>query len=366
MKTKNVKVLLSVAIAVLMAWAFASCKKSSDNPAPVVVSTTALQTAIDTANHYLTVAVEGTAAGDYTVGSKAILQTATTTATTVLNTTTGQTQSGVDVATTNLNTAIAAFKSNRIAPIDPADLIAYYHFDDGSGTTVADASTGKHNGTLTVSTPTIGSGTPNWVADRAGVANKALHFTDGGHVEVPASQDFLPGSITITVWVNLDSSNTSTGIYSDNYIVSQDDYMTYKFQTQSVAKPFFTVASTTAAGTYLNRDTNNAEDGPAGSRPTLYLKRWYHLAVTFTNGAMNFYVNGVLFKAWTDTPGAILPNATPDLFCIGVASSNAFFTANPPVGYTPPHFLGSMDELRMYKTALSAAQIASIYAQEKP
>jgi hypothetical protein len=69
-----------------------ACSKSSSGTTTPPVDKTGLQHVIDSANWYLANTVEGTKPGEYTVGSKANLKTATDAANSVLNAA-GSTQS---------------------------------------------------------------------------------------------------------------------------------------------------------------------------------------------------------------------------------------------------------------------------------
>jgi uncharacterized protein YjdB/endo-1,4-beta-D-glucanase Y len=90
--------------------------------AKIIIDKSALATAISSAQTTYTAAVEGTIEGQYPVGSKAILQTAITAATTV-NANKLATQAQVDQAKTDLLAALAAFKLKVIPPAVISTLI---------------------------------------------------------------------------------------------------------------------------------------------------------------------------------------------------------------------------------------------------
>jgi hypothetical protein len=361
MKTK-VKLVLSLMLVVLVAALFEACSKS-DDPA-VVIDKVALNAAITAASTLQTGAVEGKAAGQYQVGAKATFQTAIDASKTVAASTTA-TQTDVNNAVTALANAVTVFQGKIIAEIDPANLVAYWKFDEGTGTTVADASGNTRTGTLTVGHPTLAGGIPTWVADRKGTAAKALHFTKGGHVLVPANAAFSPAELSLSLWVYIDSLTaaqcTSFGgackngkVYADNYIISQNHYEGYKFQTQDDKYPFFTYKNT--AGNYIN----------TASGTNLNLKRWYHLAVTAKAAQLTFYINGLKIPGNSgDTPvGAMIALTDRWDFVIGQETPNSKTDNN--ITYVLPHMEGSLDDVRVYKTVLTDAQVSSIYQMEKP
>src|SRR4051794_33579866 len=93
-----------------------SCSKSSTTPPPPPTNKANLQKAIDSANWYINNTAEGTKPGQYTVGSKAPLNTAIASATTILDNTTS-TQAQLDNAAANLNAATSTYKGNYISEI---------------------------------------------------------------------------------------------------------------------------------------------------------------------------------------------------------------------------------------------------------
>ncbi len=362
MKSKN-KFMMSIAI--LLSIGFLAACSGDESTDPVIeANKTELNASIVIANALLNNSEEGVQEGQYTVGSKTALQTAVTAATAVANNA-DATQTEVDNTNVNLLAAIDTFEEKLIAPIAAADLIAHWKFDEGTGTSAADDSDNGFTGTLMVGSIYAGGGPiPTWTTDRYGDAGKALAFTKGGHIEVPSNAAFNPTEITISLWVRLDSLNTTdceafggrcnNGIYFDNYLVSQNYWDGYKLQTQEAKKLFATVHADPAI---YDRDTENS---PA----TLVLKEWSHVAMTYIDGELNLYVNGTLAKAWDNTPGAIKTITDRFDFLIGQELPNAKITEDP--GYIINHAECSMDEVRLYKKALTGTQIESIYGQEKP
>jgi hypothetical protein len=330
------------AIMIVASISFSSCKK--DKTTPVV--TTVLADSIAAANTLLTNSVEGIAAGQYQAGSKAALQTTITAVQAILADPTS-TQAAINAAVANLHQAVVLFKTKTIVPIAQANLIAQWTFSEGTGTTVTDATSNHLVGTFKPGYSTIANADgslPQWTADRYGVANRALHFVKGGHIEVPYTSVLVPTEISLSVWVKLDT------VFADNYILSQDSWHCWKFQLQSVSKVFFTVGTTT--GIY---DRDWVADG-------VPLNEWHQIALTYKDGEEDFYYDGALIHTWTDVTGTI-KNADAVDFCIGQEVPN---NISPVITYSPPHFKGSIDDIRIYNKALLASQILSIYNLEKP
>lgn len=364
MKTQSFKFLTMLATVWFAGLMVTSCSDDNKDTTPPV-DKTELNAAIAAAIILHDDAVEGKLAGEYQVGSKSALKSAIDLAQSVADDETA-TATEVANAITALANAVTTFEGKIIAEIDPANLIAYWKFDEGTGTTVTDDSGNSHDGTLTTGHSSLGSGFPTWVADRNGDSGKALHFTKGGHVLVPSNAAFTPAEISVSAWVRLDNVSADLcgsflvdrcrdGAFMDSYIISQNDYNGYKFQTQDDRYPFFTTHIT---DTYVDRAATTAIDKEA----------WYQLAATFKNGEMKFYINGEdVTKAGADgeiPAGAFVTLENRMDFVIGQALPNAEVPSD--ISWTLGHFEGAIDDIRLYKTVLTPSQIQSIYDREKP
>jgi Concanavalin A-like lectin/glucanases superfamily len=340
---------LLFAILIIASISFTSCKKESSST-PVVK--TALADSLTAANALLSGAVEGVAEGQYIRGSKAVLDSAIVAVQAIYNNT-ASTQIEINNAIANLHAAVVLFKTKLVVPIAQSNLIAQWTFSEGSGTTVTDAGPNHFVGTFTEGHAVIpGRGPlPTWTKDRYGVANQALNFTYGGHIEVPFQAALAPAAITISVWVNVDT------IWANNYILSEYWWLGYKFQLQDGNRPFLTVNTTV---NIFDRDWN------VNGLPLDHA--WHHLAVTYQDGTETFYGDGVLIYTWTNVTGT-MANANPQTFAIGQAQPNTLTNvtaANDPSQWGVGYFKGSLDEIRIYNTALTATQITGIYNLEKP
>lgn len=200
-------------------------------------------------------------------------------------------------------------------------LAAWWKFDDGSGSTLTDSGDLALNGTLING--------PTWVS---GQVDGALHFDygDGAYVEVPDSTALRPAQITVATWLNpttLDTAwesaitKTSSGSWSDGWgLASFSD---------SEDKIYFFIN---------NYWTDNAST-------TLPLNTWSHVVGTYDGVAIKLYVNGVL----VDTH----PYSTP------IDSSTSPVQIGDAHGYP---WNGSIDDTKIYNRALSAEEVAALYA----
>jgi hypothetical protein len=349
---KAIKKLMTAGVIMIAVIALmGSCKKSNSSP-NYNANKTALGLQIDSANALYSAAVEGKQAGDYTVGSKAVLKQAIDLANGVKSGT--FTQQQVNNATANLVRAEGAFQTNLIQEISPENLVAYWKFDGDA----ADATGNGHNGALktnyvgTSSTTATDGGTmPILTTDRYGNPNSAYFFNNGAYIEVPYDPSLYPGSFTISCWVK--PQTTSNG----NYIFSIDRWNGFKFQLQGNNFPFLTVSTTSGI--------HDVDDNP-GSVNT---GAWSQLVVTFTNGAINFYINGKLAKMVAISGDLVAPKPIVDL-CIGnelpKSAYNFTDTNNPDYFWGASYFMGAIDDVRLYNKVLSATEVNSLYVMESP
>jgi len=340
-------VYLLFAVSFIAGLTFSSCKKDSSTP----VVKTVLSDSLTAAKTLLTNAVEGVADGQYQKGAKATLQTTVTAIQAIFDDATS-TQTVIDNAVANLHAAVALFRTKTIVPIAQSNLIAQWTFSEGTGTTVADASPNHLSGTLMAGHSVIvGRGAlPVWSTDRYGVANQALNFQHGGHIEVPYNSVLAPAEMTISLWFKADTLGKP-----DNYIISEDWWNGYKLNLQDANKPFFT---------YYNNTNPIDKDWNVNGYTD---KIWHHLVVTLSAGVETYYGDGVLIYTWTDVTGTIhIKN--PQTFVIGQAQPNVItgvLPADDPSQWGVGYFRGSLDDIRIYNKALTATQVKSIYDLEK-
>jgi len=208
------------------------------------------------------------------------------------------------------------------------DLLARWSFNEGSGTTAADASGAGHTGTL--------SGNATCIEGKLG---KALAF-DGatGRVQVPASAALAPADgITVSAWVK---SNGSPGPF--RYIVSKGgngcetgSYGIYTGRSEGIR---FYVANGPTTYTLSSDGGTGVFDG-----------QWHHVAGTYDGSAVHLYIDGVESGFPEPRTG---PIQYPEL-------SSADLFVGHYEGCSGLDFPGAVDDPRIYGRALSAGEIGS-------
>lgn len=295
-------------------------------------------------------AEEGTQPGQYLQGSKAELQNAIDLAQQVRDKDC-VTQNELDNAVVALEQSMEEFMDNLITDVAPNALVAHWLFN-GDAT---DASGNGHDGTVSAGHPEWGAGMPVLAEDRHGNADYCYMFQDGGNIVVPNSPDFIPNSMSISVWMNLYET------WAHNYFFSNDIWHTWKYQVQDANKPFFTahivLDDGSADSAYVDKDSN------AG---VLELDQWYQVVMSYEPGKMVFYINGEKIQEWDDFPSGnfIPPHDGIDL-CIGQALPTDDFDDDMHqwaewLGF----FKGYLDDMRFYNVVLTDAQVKSLYDYE--
>lgn len=350
-----------MATVLLSAGLIASC--DNEDAAPPVVKTD-LISSVTAANLLLSTTIEGVATGNYLKGSQAPLIAAVAAAQAVVDDATA-TQVIVTNANVSLAAAIATYNSLIVVPIDPTNLIGQWTFDQITAATVGavvkDYSGNGRDGAIKAGHAFWGAGVPVLAADRYGIAGKALHFDKGSNVEIPYNTALNPTTMSMSLWAKAD---VNAPIINNQYMVSMNRWNGYKLQFQDSPKAFFTVKATVPGvvdPAYYDRDN---------ASPLVTQGQWWHIVVTFGGGHMIFYLNGVMVKDWDNTPGtAISQSAAPVNLIFGQDLPSTGYSLNeadPNYLNWGGFYIGALDEVRLYKSVLTASQVTSIYEVEKP
>jgi prepilin-type N-terminal cleavage/methylation domain-containing protein len=243
------------------------------------------------------------------------------------------------IVTVNLNSARDKAKtaksvsfSQQIYRALGADAVAAWNFSEASGATLFRDITGNgNNGTCSgITCPTINTG---GVSFSGGNFGNALFF-DGG-------DDYLNGGnntslqvftfITIEAWFNAASF---TNAYST--IIGKDTaYYLY------IPSP----------GTSISFRHSGLGDGWSSASYSLNINQWYHVVVTWDGAKTSIYLDGQ-YVGGEAAAGTI--SSTGSSLAIGDYRAN---------GDASHRFSGLIDEVRIYNTALSSAQIQQHYVQ---
>ncbi len=205
-------------------------------------------------------------------------------------------------------------------------MFAYYPFDQTAGPTITDASGNGRNGTL--------SGTATFPA---GVIGNGLSLpgASGDYVTLPSAFIQTLTNISITVWVNVHADQTWQRVF--DFGSSQNVYM---FLTSHAGGANARFAITTAGNT-MEQQLNATAVLPTGT--------WTHVAIVLGSNGGTLYINGAVV--------ATNPALTLRPTDLGATANNYLGRSQ----FADPYFNGEIDDLRIYASALTAAQITTIY-----
>ena len=207
-------------------------------------------------------------------------------------------------------------------------LIANWKMDEGSGTTLIDASGFGNNASTT--------GSPMWVTGVAGQALKLNGTSQFATVPDNASLD-ITGAITLSAWIKPEK-------FATQYIIKKaigGSTNGYELSLSSSGIVFFRFNQATSGDSYrLNSVTAHPNNGAT----------WMHIAATYDGSSLiKIYINGVENSSKTiTTPASIITNSLA--LAVGAQSDG--------VG----KFQGTIDDVRVYNAALNASEINALAA----
>jgi hypothetical protein len=195
--------------------------------------------------------------------------------------------------------------------------LAYYKFNDGSGTVALDSSGNGFNGTLV--------NAPLWVPGKFGTGLQFNGTTNYVSVTSPALQ--IVGEVTYACWFN------AAGLIGESDIIDHGNFgYTFWYSAANAGISFIQQSATVAA--FAPFPTANA---------------WHHLVGTYRAGNFSIYLDGLLSATYALVPAISYAGSPPLTIGAGIApNSDGFFN-------------GIIDEVRIYNVALSRAQVAKLF-----
>ena len=208
--------------------------------------------------------------------------------------------------------------SLTVSPLKDANLDGYWKFNEGSGTSYADASGNGNSGSVFISAP-------SWTSGKIGNAlsfngsNQAVSFADSATVD-PVS------TWTLAAWIQRSSTGNSHSILEKyDLTAGRGNYA-------------LRIGADNKAIAYVISGTSSANCGTTAT--TIQSGTWYHVAATFDASAdtLKCYVNGVLEA--TNASATLEPfdsTVTAKIGCLGDS-----------VGSCQGAFHGIIDDARIY------------------
>jgi hypothetical protein len=218
-------------------------------------------------------------------------------------------------------------------------VVGYWRLDDGAGSASARDSSGRgNNGVL------IGLNWGNvWGPGRSGTG---LAINAAGWVSVApsASIDSITDRLTMAGWIYFDGVVMDYATLLSREIGSTIQQH-YHLSINSEARP--------------NLFITGANGGTIVTAPSPVVPRtWVHLAATYDGALARLYVNGALVPT---SPGA---GAVSGTFAADTTPLVIGGNGNDATGVPTELFSGRIDEVMLYRRALSADEIGRIFAGE--
>jgi len=233
-------------------------------------------------------------------------------------------------------------KENYSVP-DDSDCVLLLHMDEGSGSTTYDASGEGHDGTLI--------NTPTWTdTSFRGEAGTSIDFNGTTElITCPDDADYsFAGDVPFSVecWFNVDDIVSDQQLVNKNDDNAQREWMLYL----ASGIPRFILTLQNSWGDRIGRIINSA----------VTANQWYYICATYDGSksadGMNIYLNGVA----SDTDN--YNGGTYTGMTAGTSTVN--IGANKNGGAYTSYFDGEIDEVRIHRRELSAAEIAARYRSE--
>lgn len=214
------------------------------------------------------------------------------------------------------------------APPQPAALIAHFQLDGDARDAM-----GRVDGTLVGTRPG---------EDRAGDPAGALAFSGRDHVSLGVRTE--PEQISIAAWIRPARAQKAQPIFSK------------WSEPQARREQYLEVGLDRSGRVVLALPNGSRLKGSVASRQPIPSNRWVHVAATFDGERAALYLDGAPagqaeLDAYPSAPGPVLLGARPD------ASGRRARSA--------PLFEGRMDDLRIFRGALSADEVA-VLARTEP
>lgn len=203
--------------------------------------------------------------------------------------------------------------------------VAYWKLDEANSGIVSDH-VGSNNGSPFGSTLVFGN---------SGVKGKAVSFGGSGCLRIPANSKFNSQIITAMAWVKTGNTLIQNILsFYNNPAVPGADVNGWAVVLTSVGKLSFWNGNS-----FFNSNTSSLNDG-----------NWHHVAAVANNTSLDLYIDGALDRSHTIVP-------------IAAYTGPGAIAAD---GECAQKFIGSIDEVAVWNTSLTAQDIQDVYNEQKP
>jgi hypothetical protein len=235
---------------------------------------------------------------------------------------------------------------------DP-DLVLWYKFDESSGSSATDAAAlggTARNATLT----NVSSGTATF-STMAKVGTHALALngsssTVGAYASLPSLQTLVPGAMTIALWVYVTKDQGWQRVFDfgKSPASGSTNPLVYMFVTTHQNQ--VTPASLRFAISTTGNGNEQVIDMTTPSVPTS--NSWHHVAVTLAAGSP---YTGTLYLDHV----AVGSNAAMTIHPVDLGATDKNYLGRSQFA-SDPYLGATLDDFRVYRRALTAAEIAAL------
>ncbi len=184
------------------------------------------------------------------------------------------------------------------------------------------------------------NGTDSSTVDGIGIIGRCRIFNPNNRsfITIPAARQFnITANITLSAWVKIDSLTTKW-----ETIIAKGDN-TYRLHVNTASK--------TAYFSMSDSDTANFGYEDAGGTTVLSDNAWHLVTGVFDGTVMRLYVDGVLESTRNSSKPCLI--------------NNLDITIGDNIPRTPRFFFGSIDEMRVLRTAVDKDWVRLCYMNQK-
>lgn len=195
-------------------------------------------------------------------------------------------------------------------------------------------------------------GSPAFTSDRKNVANAAIQLNGNGQYFyfLDNAQLRPTAALTVSFWIRANAINDRMQLYNKSRFNDN-----YGEQYSSLIKP-----ADSGGGITINTDIKQNSNcvksigwqtfAVTSNLPVI--NQWRHIVFTYSGRTARMYLDGTLLSEKTDLPASSLDNCDGGELKFGAQIRDY-----------PQYFNGAMDDVRVYRRALTATQVKTLFGQ---
>lgn len=229
--------------------------------------------------------------------------------------------------------------STQVDPLTQ-DLIASVSFTDQS---LLDAS-GNNNTVKLV-------GSPTFTTDRTGKANAAILLNGStDYFYMPDNATLNPSALSVSIWIKPSSVSRNMQIYNKSRFSDGTAELYSSLIRQSTTDPGGLVINTDIKQNSNCQPGNGWQTFSFPGRPDL--SKWHHVVMTYSGTSARMYFDNALLYSKDDLPKNTLDTCPGGDLKFGAQWRDL-----------PNYFQGALDDIRIYKRALTASDVQALFNQ---